>query len=40
VRQALWLNPPRSPRTGRVGGRVWMVVLHLLTMFYLERLLT
>jgi uncharacterized protein len=27
VRDALWLRPPRDPRTGRVGGRVWWWVL-------------
>src|SRR5215210_4488052 len=24
VREALWLRSPRDPRTGRVGGRVWL----------------
>ena len=23
VRDALWLRPPRDPKTGRVGGRLW-----------------
>src|ERR671910_1429998 len=23
VRDALWLRPPRDPKTGRVGGSVW-----------------
>jgi uncharacterized protein len=23
VRDSLWLRPPRDPKTGRVGGRVW-----------------
>jgi membrane protease YdiL (CAAX protease family) len=23
LRDALWLRPPRDPKTGRVGGRVW-----------------
>ena len=23
VRNALWLRPPRDPKSGRVGGRVW-----------------
>src|SRR5215204_3562897 len=23
VSEALWLRPPRDPKTGRVGGRVW-----------------
>ena len=27
VREALWLRKPRSPRTGRVGGRVWLMVI-------------
>ena len=27
VKEALWLRKPRSPRTGRVGGRVWLMVL-------------
>ena len=27
VREALWLRKPRSPRSGRVGGRVWLMVI-------------
>jgi membrane protease YdiL (CAAX protease family) len=27
VRDALWLQPPRDPKTRRVGGRVWWWVL-------------
>jgi membrane protease YdiL (CAAX protease family) len=27
VREALWLWAPRDPRTGRIGGRVWLWVL-------------
>src|SRR5215207_2469967 len=27
VRDALWLRPPRDPKTRRVGGRVWWWVL-------------
>ena len=30
VREALWLRSPRSPRSGRVGGRVWLVVIPLI----------
>ena len=26
VREALWLRAPRDPRTGRRGGRLWLVV--------------
>ena len=33
VREALWLRPPRDPRTGRVGGRVWLWVLPFLVLF-------
>lgn len=30
LRSVLWLRKPRSPRTGRVGGRVWLVIIPLL----------
>jgi membrane protease YdiL (CAAX protease family) len=30
VRDALWLRSPRSPKSGRTGGKVWWVVLLLL----------
>ena len=33
VRRALWLQPPTSPRTGRVGGRTWWVVVPLVVAF-------
>jgi len=29
VQDALWLRSPRSPKTGRVGGRTWWIVLPL-----------
>src|SRR5438045_1208776 len=29
TREALWLRSPRSPRSGRVGGRVWLVLIPL-----------
>ncbi len=29
VRRALWLQSPTNPRTGRVGGRTWWVLLPL-----------
>jgi CAAX protease family protein len=37
VRQALWLRSPRSPRTGRVGGRLWLVVIPLIVGFTLAQ---
>jgi membrane protease YdiL (CAAX protease family) len=33
VRDALWLRSPRSPRSGRVGGRVWLVLIPLIFVF-------
>jgi uncharacterized protein len=33
VREALWLRSPRSPRSGRVGGRLWLVVIPLVVGF-------
>jgi membrane protease YdiL (CAAX protease family) len=40
VREALWLRPPRDPRTGRVGRRVWWWVLPFLVLFALEEFLS
>jgi membrane protease YdiL (CAAX protease family) len=33
IREALWLRSPRSPRSGRVGGRVWLILLPLIVLF-------
>ena len=33
VREALWLRSPRSPRSGRVGGRVWLIIIPLIIAF-------
>jgi uncharacterized protein len=33
LREALWLRAPRSPRSGRVGGRVWLVLIPLTVAF-------
>jgi membrane protease YdiL (CAAX protease family) len=30
TREALWLRSPRSPRSGRVGGRIWLVLVPLI----------
>jgi uncharacterized protein len=40
VREALWLLPPRDPKSGRVGGRVWWWVLLFILIFALEALIT
>jgi uncharacterized protein len=29
VREALWLRSPQSPRSGRVGGRIWLILIPL-----------
>jgi membrane protease YdiL (CAAX protease family) len=39
LKQALWLQAPRSPRTGRAGGRVWWILLPLLVAFAAESML-
>jgi membrane protease YdiL (CAAX protease family) len=33
VRDALWLRAPRNPRSGRVGGRVWLWVIPFVLLF-------
>lgn len=38
LREALWLRAPRSPRSGRAGGRVWWVLLPLVVAFGLKEL--
>ena len=30
MKEALWLRAPRSPRTGRRGGRLWLLVIPLI----------
>lgn len=38
LRDALWLRAPRSPSTGRRGGRLWLILLPLLVIFAAEAL--
>jgi membrane protease YdiL (CAAX protease family) len=33
IREALWLRSPRSRRSGRVGGRVWLILIPLIAVF-------
>jgi uncharacterized protein len=33
VREALWLRSPRRPRTGRVGGKLWLILIPLIVAF-------
>jgi membrane protease YdiL (CAAX protease family) len=39
VRDALWLRSPRSPKSGRVGGKLWLILIPLAVLFFLESLL-
>jgi membrane protease YdiL (CAAX protease family) len=39
LRQVLCLNAPSSPRTGRRGGRVWLILPVLLVAFAAEELI-
>jgi membrane protease YdiL (CAAX protease family) len=33
LRDALWLHAPRSPKTGRVGGRLWLILVPFVLLF-------
>ena len=33
VREALWLRSPQSPKTGRRGGRLWLILIPLALLF-------
>jgi uncharacterized protein len=39
LRDALWLRAPRSPRTGRRGGKAWLITIPLIVAFGLEEML-
>lgn len=39
VREVLWLRSPRSPRSGAVGGKLWLIVIPFLALFTVEALL-
>jgi uncharacterized protein len=39
LREALWLRAPLSPRSGRVGGRLWLVLIPLIVAFAAEGFL-
>jgi uncharacterized protein len=39
LRDALWLCAPRAPRTGRRGGKLWLVVVPLIVASAVEGLL-
>ncbi len=39
LREALWLWAPRSPRSGRAGGRTWLIVIPLILLAGIEELI-
>ena len=39
IREVLWLRSPRSPRSGRVGGRVWLILIPLIAALAAEELI-
>src|SRR3954469_22560289 len=39
VKAALWLQAPRSPATGRVGGVLWLVLIPCFLLFGAEEFL-
>lgn len=39
LKDALWLRAPRSPKTGRVGGLLWLVLVPCLLIFGAEELI-
>jgi membrane protease YdiL (CAAX protease family) len=38
LKDALWLRAPRSPRTGRRGGRAWLIVIPLILALAAEEM--
>jgi uncharacterized protein len=38
LREALWLRSPRSPRSGRIGGMIWLVLIPLVLAFAMANL--
>ena len=36
IREALWLRSPRSARSGRRGGRVWLILIPLIVAFFAQ----
>jgi uncharacterized protein len=40
LREGLWLRSPRSPRSGRIGGKVWLILIPLVVAFGLEEIMS
>jgi len=39
LRDALWLRSPRSPQSGRIGGRLWLILIPLIVLFAVGAML-
>jgi uncharacterized protein len=39
VREALWLRSPQSPKSGRRGGRLWLILIPFVLLFAAESFL-
>jgi membrane protease YdiL (CAAX protease family) len=39
VREALWLRSPQDPKSGRRGGRVWLILIPLILVFAIVHML-
>jgi uncharacterized protein len=37
LREALWLRSPQSPRSGRRGGRLWLILIPVMILFAAEE---
>lgn len=39
IKNALWLRPPRNPKSGRRGGKLWLIIIPLILAFGVEALI-
>jgi CAAX protease family protein len=40
IKEAMWLRSPRSPKTGRVGGKTWLIAIPIVVALGLEEMLS
>jgi len=40
MKEAMWLRSPRSPKTGRVGGKTWLIAIPIVIALGLEETLS
>jgi CAAX protease family protein len=39
LREVLWLRAPRNPKSGRRGGRLWLILIPLILLFAAESMI-